>query len=156
MPEVFISYPEDDDSLAQWANWVHSHVAADGIDVVLAPLSGEWSDEVLEGLKSSPWAVCLLTRKTVAVPEIKNGIELALNMNGNLLPVLCDVESPDVPAWLAEHSAIGFRDATPNNILADFKRIAEKNKVDTTVGLSIAAGLLGGLIILLSGMDADD
>lgn len=160
MPDVFISYPADDAAMTQWANWVQSHLAADGRDVCMTPISGpdeeRWSDGVLADLKDSPWAICLLTAEAAELPHVQQELKAASQHNGNIIPIVSDARRADLPGWLGDLRALGLREVTVENVLSDLKRTARRTGADTDTGMSIGAGLLGGLIFLLSGSDIDD
>lgn len=154
MPDVFISYPSEEAELAQWADWVQGHLAAEGRSVYSALISDQpderWSTEILANLKQSPWAICLLSSAAAGSSHVQRGLATASRHNKNIIPILLDAERTEMSAWLKDYAPLGLRRATSKGVLADFTRIAARIKADRDTGLSIGAALLGGLIFLLS------
>ncbi len=159
MPDVFISYPSEEAELAQWADWVQGHLAAESRSVYSALISDQpdepWSTEVLANLKQSPWAICLLSSAAAGSSHVQRDLATASRHNKNIIPILLDAERADISGWLKDYTVLGLRTATSKGVLTDFARLAERIKADRDTGLSIGAALLGGLIFLLSRRGSD-
>ena len=151
MPDVFISYSAKDENLAQF---VRSHLIAQGLDVFLASISlnaGEhWTPQIFEALRGSEWVFLLASKNALASPNVQQEMGGAIFGKKKLVPIMWDVQPNDLPRWVSDYQGLVLTGATMENINLQVSQLAAQVKAKKVNGQLVAGAVFAGLLFLLS------
>lgn len=151
MPDVFISYSVKDEDLAQF---VRSHLVAQGLDVFLASISltlGErWTPKIIEALRSSEWVFLLASKNALASPNVHLEVGGAIFGKKKLVPIMWDVQPSELPNWVSDFQGLILTGATLENINLQVAQLAANVKESKVKGQLVAGAVFAGLLWLLS------
>lgn len=147
MPDVFISYSSKDEKLAQF---MHRHLATEGIDTFLASVSiapgKEWNSEILTNLKSSNWVFFLASKHACTSPFVQQELGGALLTDKKIVPIVWDMSPTELPGWISKYQALNLAGTTIDQAKERISEIASKIKSDKLIGNLVVAALIGGII----------
>ncbi|MEK6281980.1 MAG: toll/interleukin-1 receptor domain-containing protein [Acidobacteriota bacterium] len=153
MPECFISYSNQDESLA---GLVHSELSRHGITAFMASASlvpgQHWSPEVLNNLRSSEWVILLASRAACSSVFVNQEIGGALLASKKLVPIVWDMSPTELPGWAREIQAVDLRGSTMIELQNQVSAIAGRIRQEKTRGLLI----LGGIILAFFAFGSDN
>jgi len=150
MADVFVSHASSELRLA---NFLKRHLEAEGHSVYVAALDMQpgqkWMPAILDSLKSSPWVICLASRKACASAWVMQEMGAAIGANKKLVPIVWDQSPSELPAWMRQYQAVelGHDEDTARDAIG---RIADLIKADKQKGFLIL-GLLGLGLALFGG-----
>lgn len=151
MPDVFISYSVKDESLAQF---VRSHLVAQGLDVFLASISlnaGEhWTPQIIEALRTSEWVFLLASKNALASSNVQQEVGGAIFGKKKLVPIMWDVKPSDLPRWVGDYQGLVLTGTTMENINLQVSQLAANVKANKVKGQLVAGAVFAGLLYLLS------
>lgn len=151
MPDVFISYSNDDE---RFARFLHRHLRAENLNVFLASVSlapgKKWSTAVLEALRNSKWVFFLASRAACSSAYVQQEMGAAIIVRKKLIPIVWDMSPSELPGWTKEFHAINLAGATVEEVQQHLSGIASKIKTDKFWGAVLAALLFAGLIYAAS------
>lgn len=151
MPDVFISYSVKDESLAQF---VLSHLVAQGLDVFLASISlnaGEhWTPKIIESLRTSEWVFLLASKNALASSNVQQEIGGAIFGKKKLVPIMWDVQPSDLPRWVGDYQGLVLTGTTMENINIQVSQLAANVKANKVKGQLVAGAVFAGLLYLLA------
>ena len=143
MAYVFISYSIQDEDLA---NWLYRSCNNFNIETFLASISlnpgNKWKEEILQNLKESKWFFFLATPNSIRSDAVKHEIGAALALNKNIIPILHNLDFPDLPTWISEFQGIKIINDDVEHLKILLANISEKINAD-----KIVTGLLVGVLI---------
>lgn len=152
MPDIFISYTQDDEKFAQF---LYHHLLQEDLTPFLASMSltsgQRWSPEILDSLRRSTWVLCLASRAACASPWVLQEMGVAIGAQKKLIPIIWDMPPEQLPGWMREYQPLSLIGATPEKIKQDIGRIAEVIKAEKRNALLIGGLLVAGLIFLSRG-----
>lgn len=150
MPDVFISYSVKDENLAQF---VRSHLVAQGLDVFLASISlnaGEhWTPQIIEALRTSEWVFLLASKNALASPNVQQEVGGAIFGKKKLVPIMWDVQPSDLPRWVGDYQGLVLTGATMENINLQVAQLATQVKANKVKGQLVAGAVFAGLLYFL-------
>ena len=151
MPDVFISYSVKDENLAQF---VRSHLVAQGLDVFLASISlkaGEhWTPKIIEALSTSEWVILLASKNALASPNVQQEVGGAIFGKKKLVPIMWDTKPSDLPRWVGDYQGLVLTGATMENINLQVSQLAAQVKANKVKGQLVAGAVFAGLLYLLA------
>jgi len=151
VPDVFISYSAKDENLAQF---VRSHLLAQGLDVFLASISlnqGEhWTPQIVEALNTSEWVFLLASRNALASANVQHEVGGAIFGKKKLVPIMWDVQPCDLPRWVGDYHGLVLTGATMENINLQITQLAAHVKANKVKGQLVAGAVFAGLLYLLA------
>ena len=143
MAQAFISYSAKDEDLAQQ---IHQYCENLGLNAFLASISlsegKKWKDEIFQELKYAEWFFFLATPNSIKSDAVKHEIGGALALNKKIVPILYDIDYPDLPDWISDYQGIKIRDNNLDEIKVTLEKIAKKNKTDSIIAVAIICGLI--------------
>ena len=143
MAYVFISYSIQDEDLA---NWLYHSCNNFKIETFLASISlnpgNTWKEEILQNLKESKWFFFLATPNSIRSDAVKHEIGAALALNKNIIPILHNLDFPDLPTWISEFQGIQIINDDVEHLKILLANISDKINAD-----KIVTGLLVGVLI---------
>jgi len=150
MADVFISYSIKDE---EFAKFMHKHLTNEGLSVFMASVSlapgQQWSQEILQNLKSSPWVLFLASKAACASPFVQQEIGAAIIAEKRLVPIIWDMEPSDLPGWANQVQALNLTGASVDEVCHQISKISERIKADKNNGYLIAGLLVAALLIFL-------
>lgn len=151
MPDVFISYSIQDESLAKF---VCRYLENERLDVFLASVSldpGEkWSSQIMEKLRATPWIVFLASRVACQSPFVLQELGAAIFSKKEIVPIVWDISPDELPGWISQYQALNLAGASLETIPNEVKEIAKRIKGDKLRGLLIAGAVIAGLLYFCS------
>lgn len=151
MSDVFISYSVKDENLAQF---VRSHLVAQGLDVFLASISldiGEhWTPQIIEALRNSEWVFFLASKNALASPNVQQEIGGAIFGKKKLVPIMWDVQPNDLPRWVSDFQGLVLTGRTMDDINHQVAQLAANVKANKVKGQLVAGAVFAGLLWLLA------
>lgn len=151
MTDVFISYSVKDEELAQF---VQSHLAAQGLSVFLASISltaGErWTPQIVENLRNSEWVILLASKNALASQNVQLEVGGAIFGKKKLVPIMWDVQPSELPRWVSDFQGLILTGATLENITLQVAQLAANIKESKAKGQLVAGAVFAGLLWLLS------
>ena len=143
MAYVFISYSIQDEDLA---NLLYRSCNNFNIETFLASISlnpgNKWKEEILQNLKESKWFFFLATPNSIRSDAVKHEIGAALALNKNIIPILHNLDFPDLPTWISEFQGIKIINDDVEHLKILLANISDKINAD-----KIVTGLLVGVLI---------
>lgn len=151
MPDVFISYSAKDAELAQF---VRSHLIAQGLSVFLASISinhGErWTPKIIAELRESEWVFLLASKNALESPNVQLEVGGAIFGKKKLVPIMWDVQPSDLPRWVSDFQGLVLSGATLENINLQVAQLAANVKQSKVNGQLVAGAVFAGILWLLS------
>lgn len=151
MNDVFISYSAKDEDLAQF---VRSHLAAQGLTVFLASISlvpGErWTPKIIDSLRTSEWVVLLASKNALASQNVQLEVGGAIFGKKKLVPIMWDVQPLDLPRWVSDFQGLVLTGATVEDINRQVSQLAASIKESKVKGQQVAVAVIAGILWLLS------
>lgn len=148
MPDIFISFTDTD---KQFANFLHRHLIAEGLDVFLASASlkpgQQWATEILTALRHSKWVLCLASQAACRSPWVMQEMGAAIGSQKKIIPIVWDMPPSSLPGWMQHYQALNLAGASNKDVVQSLTLIANQIKAENKVPLVIAAFLLAGLWI---------
>ena len=149
MPDIFISYSNRDQ---KFADFVHRHLALEGLDVFMASASlrpgSQWSPEIKANLITCSWVLFLASKAACQSAYVQQELGMALGANKRIVPIVWDIDPSQLPGWMKQFHALNLRNTTPMQIQSSIAAIARRIKSDKLQGQIIGAMLLAGLVYL--------
>jgi len=147
MAEAFISYSVADENLAQW---LHRSCENFGIKAFLASISltkgQKWKDEILSELKNAEWFFFLATPNSINSDAVKHEIGGALILNKKIVPILYNIDFPDLPDWIKDYQGIKVYNDNVEDLKVALEVIAKKNKTNKVITGLIIGAIIGALL----------
>lgn len=151
MPDVFFSYSARDENLAQF---VRSHLLAQGLDVFLASISlnagKHWTPQIIEALRTSEWVFLLASKNALASTSVQQEVGAAIFGKKKLVPIMWDVQPSDLPCWVGDYQGLVLTGATMENINLQISQLAANVKANKVKGQLVAGAVFAGLLFLLA------
>lgn len=148
MFDVFISHAEIDAPLAEF---LHRHLAQEGLSVYLASVSmppGErWMPTILDNLRDSTWVICLASRAACVSPWVMQEMGVAIAGKKKLVPIVWDQPPDALPGWMQQYQAVNLGGSGQEAAMAAVGRIAEAIKAEKQKGLLILGLIVAGLVV---------
>lgn len=148
MPDVFISYSEKD---VQLAKWLYKLCQNFGINAFLAPISlqpgNKWKQEILSNLRESKWFFFLATNNSINSAAVMHEIGGALILNKNIIPILYEIDFPDLPDWIKEYQGIKVTNNNVAHVKKTLESISEKIKADKVTAALLIGAFIGVLLL---------
>lgn len=152
MTDIFISYSNQDKSLAQF---IQKHLTNEGIEAFLASVSlkpgQNWHDEVFKALKTSSWVFFLASRSACESPWVQQELGAALYGQKKLVPIIWDMDPDNLPGWVKSYQVLNISGARMDDVKKQITAISNRIKSDKMQGLVLAGLLLAGLFFCSSG-----
>ena len=151
MTDVFISYSEKDEELAQF---VHSQLLAQQLSVFLASISltpGErWTPRIVEELRTSEWVILLASKNALCSANVQLEVGDAIFGKKKLVPIMWDVQPGDLPRWISDFQGLILTGATVENITLQVAQLAASIKESKVKGQLVAGAVIAGVLWLWS------
>ncbi|HUU17862.1 MAG TPA: toll/interleukin-1 receptor domain-containing protein [Sedimentisphaerales bacterium] len=148
MPDVFISYSNQDEKLAQF---VYRHLTSESLSVFLASVSlkpgDHWPSEIMNNLRFSPWVILLASRAACRSPFVQQELGGARYGNKKIIPIVWDMSPSKLPGWAREYQALDLAGATIESLSKTISSIAKNIKADKGNGLLLVGCILLGLLL---------
>lgn len=143
MPTVFISYSSND---GETARQLHTALTLAGATPFLAELNQApgvtWKEEILENLRQSQWVFFLATPNSCRSQAVAHEIGASLALKKKFIPILCGVNSSELPDWVDDIQAIDLRDAGRiTQLVQQIGETVKSEKFWTGVVVAVLVGL---------------
>ena len=150
MPDVFISYSNQDEA---FANFLYKHLTQEGLDVFLASVSIEpgqtWTDQIFENLKRAPWVLFLASKAASSSQYVQQELGAAFAQRKKVVPIIWDMEPSELPGWSDRLQALNLAGASFEQVRHQIGKIADRIKADKRGGYIIGGLLVAGFIYLV-------
>jgi len=152
MPDCFISYSAHDQQLAAFVrDELQRHAISSFMASVSLQPGEQWSPEILANLRSANWVLVLASRAASASAYVNQEIGGALLLSKNLVPIVWDMSSAELPGWLKEFQAIDLRGSTLPVLQQHIAAIANRIRQQKTKGYLILGAVALALLLVLGG-----
>ena len=108
----------------------------------------DWSAQIKENLKVSPWLILLASREGCKSAYVLQETGMVMITDKRLIPIVWDMSPSELPGWIDRHHALNLKDANVFQIQAQMAQIAKTIHEDKTKGLLIVGAAIFGLIWL--------
>lgn len=152
MSDCFISYSSRD---VEFAKGIQAELTRHDVSAFLAAISVEpgerWSTKIRTNLDLSNWVIFLASRAAVQSTWVQQELGMALHGGKTLIPVVWDLRPEELPGWVRDYQALDLAGKTPEQIRADFLKIAERIKAKKKQGMLVLASLVGAFLLFGGG-----
>lgn len=143
MPDIFISYSHQDEELAnKLKKSFDEHQLSTFLAGLSLPAGENWTENILESLRSAKWVFVLATPDSMASNAVQQEIGGALYGKKNIVPIMVGLGPEDLPRWLSDFQGVVASENDPAEISAQLSKIAAKIRSDKDVAFLVTAGVL--------------
>lgn len=148
MPDCFVSYSREDQ---QFAESIYKELESHGITTFMASVTlqpgQDWSEKIMENLRSSKWIILLVSRAACSSTFVNQEIGGALYASKKLIPIVWDMDPSELPGWLKSVQAIDIRGQTMDELQQQIASIAQRiNQDKNQIALIVGVIILGFLV----------
>ena len=149
MPYCFICYSDQEEPIAEF---IYNEICRLNFSAYKAKVpfqpDEKWSRRTLNKIKNSNWVIFLASKKacssTIGNPEVGD----ALLASKNLVPIVWDMDSSELPDWAREIQVLDLRGSTMQELQNQVAEIAAQIKQEKLDGLRILSIVILALGVL--------